>query len=133
MASYYEQLIKTNPSAASLVDHAIARQFDLVFQNEKSTLLLRDAYHAVMNGSAASIINGEMQSRLDAAKVKLVYEFITQQREQLSMPASVGKLMSDYTNMLKTLRPVYQPQAADSVRLELRSMPMAPGISPTQH
>ena len=114
MASHYEQLVKHNPHAASLVDHTIARQFDLVFQNEKSTLLLRDAYRAVMDGSAEAIVSGQMQSRLDAAKVKLVYDFITQQREQLSVPSSVGKLEADYLNMLKTLRPVYQPQARSS-------------------
>jgi hypothetical protein len=130
MASYYEQLIKTNPHAASLVDHAIARQFDLVFQNEKSTLLLRDGYHAVVNGTAEAIVSGQMQSRLDAAKVRLVYDFIHQQREQLSMPASVGKLTADYMNMLKTLRPVYQSAIVAS---PMHTLPMAPGISPTQH
>jgi hypothetical protein len=114
MASHYEELLKTNPHAASLVDHAIARQFDLVFQNEKSTLLLRDAYHAVMNGTSDAIVSGQMQSRLDAVKVKLVHDFITQQREQLSMPASAAKLEADYANMLKNLRPVYQPQMGPS-------------------
>ena len=133
MASYYEQLVRNNPHAASLVDHAIARQFDLVFQNEKSTLLLRDAYRVVMDGSAEAIVSGQMPSRLDTAKLKLVYDFIAQQREQLAMPASVGKLEADYTHMLKTLRPVYQPQTADESRVKLISLPMAPGISPTQH
>ena len=111
MASHYEQLVKMNPHAAALVDHAIAHQFNLVFQHEKSTLLLRDAYNAVMDGSAEAIVHGRMQSRLDAAKLKLVYDFITQQREQLAIPSSVGKLEADYANMLKTLRPVYQMQA----------------------
>ncbi len=133
MASYYEQLVKNNPHAASLVDHVIARQFDLIFQNEKSTLLLRDAFHAVMNGTAVAIINGDTPSRLDTAKVRLVYDFISQQREQLAMPASVGKLEADYSNMLKTLRPVYQQGAAMPQRATLASLPMAPGVSPTQH
>ena len=132
MASHYEQLVKHNPQAAQLVDHTIARQFDLVFQNEKSTLLLRDAYHAVMNGTAEAIVSGQMQSRLDAAKVKLVYDFITQQREQLSIPSSVGKLEADYLNMLKTLRPVYQPQAT-MARMGVQTIAVLPGMSLTQH
>lgn len=131
MASHYEQLVKINPQAAQLVDHAIARQFELVFQNEKSTLLLRDAYRAVMDGTAEAIVSGQMRSRLDAAKLKLVYDFITQQREQLAMPSSVGKLEAEYTNMLKTLRPVYQQQIAPASISMPAGMPMA--ASPTQH
>ena len=132
MASHYEQLVKTNPHAASLVDHAIARQFDLVFQNEKSTLLLRDAYRAVMDGTAVAIQAGQMESRLDPAKVKLVLDFITQQREQLSMPASVGKLEADYANMLKTLRPVYQQGMMQAASMTPTGMPMA-AMAPQQH